>query len=95
MGFTDMGYYKYIYITNILSPIVIKHPYNFHIQKVMIPGLGMTCGQQPASALSLMQTKKKEAYAGDEAAWADIARAKFSLAHPEFILIDIAESILN
>ena len=61
----------------------------------MIPGLGMTCGQQPAPALSLVQTKKKESCVGDEAAWADIARTKFSLAHPEFILIDITEPILN
>ena len=30
-----------------------------------------------------------------KAAWADIACAKFSIAHIEFILIDIAELILN
>ena len=30
-----------------------------------------------------------------KAAWADIARPKFSIARPEFILIDITELILN
>ena len=30
-----------------------------------------------------------------KAAWADIARAKFSITCPEFILIDITELILN
>ena len=29
------------------------------------------------------------------AAWADITLARFSVAHPEFILIDITELILN
>ena len=28
-------------------------------------------------------------------AWADIAHSKFSIARPEFILIDITELILN
>ena len=51
--------------------------------------------------LSASQIKKKEACMGNEkpalikAAWADIAHKKFSIACPEFILIDITELILN
>ena len=49
-----------------------------------------------------MQTKKKEACAGNEkpalkykAVRADITRAKFSIVQAEFILIDITELTLN
>ena len=61
------------------------------IEMLLLPNFGYKTTSQAYDARAI---KKKEAWAGDEkpnckAAWADIARAKFSIARPELVLIEL------